>query len=110
MDVVRADVNAMGGRIRRPPRPKAAGTSFKLVLPLTTAVTQVVLMRCAASAVAVPSALIEIVRRLPSGQLQALYERGTHPAWRRRTAVLLAGLAAAQGAPVRHPGAPCRWW
>jgi len=78
MDVVRADVNAMGGRIETATA-EGRGTSFKLVLPLTTAVTQVVLMRCAGLTVAVPSALIEIVRRLPSGQLQALYERGTYP-------------------------------
>ena len=45
MDVVRADVNAMGGRIETATA-AGQGTSFKLVLPLTTAVTQVVMLRC----------------------------------------------------------------
>ena len=40
MDVVRADVNAMGGRIETATA-AGRGTSFRLVLPLTTAVTQV---------------------------------------------------------------------
>ena len=43
LDVVRAEVNAMGGRIETASSP-GQGTSFKLVLPLTTAVTQVVLL------------------------------------------------------------------
>ena len=45
MDVVRADVNAMGGRIETATA-AGRGTSFRLVLPLTTAVTQVVMLRC----------------------------------------------------------------
>ena len=45
MDVVRSDVNAMGGRIETATA-AGKGTSFKLVLPLTTAVTQVVMLRC----------------------------------------------------------------
>ena len=44
MDVVRAEVNALGGRIETATA-AGQGTSFKLVLPLTTAVTQVVMMR-----------------------------------------------------------------
>src|SRR5690606_20809638 len=44
MDVVRAEVNALGGRIETTTE-RGRGTSFKLVLPLTTAVTQVVMMR-----------------------------------------------------------------
>jgi chemosensory pili system protein ChpA (sensor histidine kinase/response regulator) len=43
--VVRAEVNAMGGRIETASTP-GQGTRFKLVLPLTTAVTQVVMLRC----------------------------------------------------------------
>jgi chemosensory pili system protein ChpA (sensor histidine kinase/response regulator) len=44
MDVVRSDVNAMGGRIETATA-AGQGTSFKLVLPLTTAVTKVVMVR-----------------------------------------------------------------
>ena len=44
MDVVRAEVHALGGRIETTTQP-GKGTNFKLVLPLTTAVTQVVMIR-----------------------------------------------------------------
>ena len=43
MDVVRSEVNALGGRIETATTP-GNGTSFRLVLPLTTAVTQVVML------------------------------------------------------------------
>ena len=62
MDVVRSEVVAMGGRIETATA-AGQGTSFKLILPLTTAVTQVVMLRCGESIVAVPSTLVEIVRR-----------------------------------------------
>ena len=75
MDVVRTDVNAMGGRIETASAP-GQGTSIRLVLPLTTAVTQVVMLRCGDRTVAVPSTLVEVVRRLPLPELAAAYQRG----------------------------------
>ncbi|MDO9284493.1 MAG: response regulator, partial [Aquabacterium sp.] len=75
MDVVRTDVNAMGGRIETASAP-GQGTSFRLVLPLTTAVTQVVMLRCGERAFAVPSTLIEIVRRIKLTDLAQAYETG----------------------------------
>ncbi len=75
MDVVRAEVNAVGGRIETATAP-GQGTSFKLVLPLTTAVTQVVMMRVAAATVAVPSTLIEIVRRATADEVDQAYQSG----------------------------------
>ncbi|HEY3634780.1 MAG TPA: response regulator, partial [Caldimonas sp.] len=75
MDVVRAEVIAMGGRIETATA-AGQGTSFKLVLPLTTAVTQVVRLRCAESMVAVPSTLVEIVRRATPGEVEAAYASG----------------------------------
>jgi chemosensory pili system protein ChpA (sensor histidine kinase/response regulator) len=72
MDVVRADVNAMGGRIETATA-AGRGTSFRLVLPLTTAVTQVVMMRCGELKVAVPSTLVEIVKRSPQSELETAY-------------------------------------
>ena len=66
MDVVRSEVNAMGGRIETATA-AGQGTRFKLVLPLTTAVTQVVMLRCGETTVAVPSTLVEIVRRADAG-------------------------------------------
>ncbi|MCG3190633.1 MAG: Sensor histidine kinase RcsC [Burkholderiaceae bacterium] len=72
MDVVRADVNAMGGRIETATA-VGRGTSFRLVLPLTTAVTQVVMLRCGELRVAVPSTLVEIVKRAPQAELETAY-------------------------------------
>ena len=75
LDVVRAEVNAMGGRIETSSE-AGRGTRLRLLLPLTTAVTQVVLLRCAATQVAVPSTLVELVRRVPSAELEAAYASG----------------------------------
>lgn len=77
MDVVRAEVNALGGRIETASA-AGQGTSFKLVLPLTTAVTQVVMLRCGAATIAVPATLIEIVRRSKAAEVQAAYARGVY--------------------------------
>ena len=76
MDVVRSDVIAMGGRIETATA-AGEGTSFKMILPLTTAVTQVVMLRCGESTVAVPSTLVEIVRRARPEEVDAAYASGT---------------------------------
>ncbi|WKB52044.1 Hpt domain-containing protein [Eleftheria terrae] len=77
MDVVRSDVNAMGGRIETATS-AGQGTSFKLVLPLTTAVTQIVMLRCGQLTVGVPSHLVEIVRRGSAEELGRCYESGSY--------------------------------
>ena len=77
MDVVRSEVNAMGGRIETATAP-GQGTGFTLVLPLTTAVTQVVMLRCGNSIVAVPATLIEIVRRLSADEIEQAYQTGSY--------------------------------
>jgi chemosensory pili system protein ChpA (sensor histidine kinase/response regulator) len=76
MDVVRNDVNALGGRIETASA-AGQGTNFKLVLPLTTAVTQVVMLRAGAVTVAVPATLIEIVRRVPVAEVAEATRRGS---------------------------------
>jgi len=75
LDVVRSEVGAMGGRIETASTP-GQGTSFRLLLPLTTAVTQVVMLRCGELRVAVPSTLIEVVRRVPSAEVERAYLDG----------------------------------
>ncbi len=75
MDVVRSEVNAIGGRVETATGANL-GTSFKLVLPLTTAVTQVVMLRCGDTTVAVPSTLIEIVRRTTPAEIDAAHASG----------------------------------
>ena len=77
MDVVRSDVVAMGGRIETATA-AGQGTSFKLILPLTTAVTQVVMLRCGDSTVAVPSTLVEIVRRATPAEIDNAYASGAY--------------------------------
>jgi len=77
LDVVRSDVAAMGGRIETSTA-AGKGTSFKLVLPLTTAVTQVVMLRCASATVAVPSTLVETVRRAAPAEVDEAYASGSY--------------------------------
>lgn len=75
MDVVRSDVLALGGRIETSTR-RGEGTRFTLVLPLTTAVTQVVMLRAGDMTVGVPSSLVELVRRVSADELAAAYASG----------------------------------
>ena len=77
MDVVRSEVNAMGGRIETATT-AGQGTSFTLVLPLTTAVTKVVMLRCGAINVAVPTHLIEMVRRARPQEVEQAYKQGSY--------------------------------
>jgi chemosensory pili system protein ChpA (sensor histidine kinase/response regulator) len=76
MDVVRNDVVALGGRVETATTP-GEGTSFKLVLPLTTAVTQVVMVRAGRFTVGVPSGVVERVRRLTGTELAEAYAKST---------------------------------
>jgi len=75
MDVVRAEVNSLGGRIETTTQP-GKGTNFKLVLPLTTAVTQVVMIRTGNLSIGVPANLVEIVRRATAKEVQQAYNTG----------------------------------
>lgn len=72
MDVVRSEVNSLGGRIETQTVP-SAGTTFKLVLPLTTAVTQVVILRMGEFTIGVPANIMETVLRVPAGLVQQAY-------------------------------------
>ena len=73
MDVVRSEVNALGGRIETSTE-KGKGTRFKLILPLTTAVTHVVMLRLGELVIGVPANVIEIVRRVPAAELELAYQ------------------------------------
>jgi chemosensory pili system protein ChpA (sensor histidine kinase/response regulator) len=70
MDVVRADVVGLGGRIETTTH-AGQGTRFRMVLPLTTAVTQVVMLRVGEFTFGVPAGLVEVVRRVSGAELSA---------------------------------------
>ena len=76
MDVVKSEINSVGGRIETT-SVAGKGTQFKLVLPLTTAVTQVVMLRSGALSIGVPSTVVEVVRRISAKDIQQAYNAGT---------------------------------
>ncbi len=75
MDVVRSNVVALGGRIETATQ-RGQGSSFKLVMPLTTAVTQVVMLRAGTLTLGVPSNVVEVVRRMNTADLNKAYASG----------------------------------
>ncbi|RZM00669.1 MAG: hybrid sensor histidine kinase/response regulator [Variovorax sp.] len=77
MDVVRTSVAALGGRIETDSTP-GQGTRFKLVLPLTTAVTHVVMLRAGDTTIGVPSNLVERVQRASADDLTVAYAERHH--------------------------------
>jgi len=77
MDVVMTELNALGGRVETQTA-IGKGTTFRLVLPLTTAVTQVVLLRMGDFSIGVPANLMETVLRVRAGDVLSAYERGNY--------------------------------
>ncbi len=75
MDVVRAEVTALGGRVEIDFTP-GKGSRFTIYLPLTLAVTQVVLIRAGSRVFAVPSAMVEQVRQIKVDELDKAYAAG----------------------------------
>jgi len=75
MDVVRAEINALGGRIETSTA-AGKGAAFRMVLPLTTAVTQVVMLRAGDLSIGVPANVVEIVRRTSLADLEEAYRTG----------------------------------
>jgi len=106
MDVVLTELHALGGRVETS-SVAGQGTRFRLILPLTTAVTQVVMLRMGALEIGVPSKLMETVLRVPLAAVQAAYASGSYALdgqdipffW---GGALLQGAGASQEAPGRN--------
>ncbi|HEX7635720.1 MAG TPA: Hpt domain-containing protein, partial [Noviherbaspirillum sp.] len=75
MDVVRSEAAALGGRVSTWSEP-GKGTHFTIHLPLTLAVTQVVLVSTGGRIYAVPSVLVEQVQQLKTNALASAYNEG----------------------------------
>jgi chemosensory pili system protein ChpA (sensor histidine kinase/response regulator) len=75
MDVVRSEAAALGGRVSTWSE-AGKGAHFMIHLPLTLAVTQVVLMTTGGKTFAVPSVLVEQVQQLKVHSLTAAYNDG----------------------------------
>ena len=75
MDVVRSEVNTLGGYVLTQSSP-GQGASFELRVPLTTALTQVVVLRYGDRKVAVPASLMLSVQRLPVETVEQAYVDG----------------------------------
>jgi chemosensory pili system protein ChpA (sensor histidine kinase/response regulator) len=75
MDVVRNELASFGGRVAIASEP-GRGTRFTLYLPLTLAVTQVVLATVGHRRYAIPAGMVEQVRRLKPAQIVEALTRG----------------------------------
>nr|WP_041296655.1 Hpt domain-containing protein [Janthinobacterium sp. Marseille] len=75
MDVVRSEAASLGGRVAIASE-AGKGANFTIHLPLTLAVTQVVLLSTGGKTYAIPSVLVEQVQQLKTGPLAAAYNEG----------------------------------
>ena len=75
LDMVRSEVISLGGRIKTS-TVAGKGTEFTMVLPLTTAVTQVVMVRAGSMSVGVPANVVEVVQSASAAELQQAYRSG----------------------------------
>lgn len=75
MDVVRSEAAALGGRVAIVSE-TGKGAHFTIHLPLTLAVTQVVVLTTGGKTYAIPSVLVEQVQQLKTNPLAAAYNDG----------------------------------
>ena len=75
MDIVRSEALALGGRVDTQSE-AGRGARFTIRLPLTLAVTQVVLLACGGKTYALPSILVEQVRQVKEAALAEAHAAG----------------------------------
>lgn len=75
LDVVKNEIAGIGGRVKLESE-TGKGTRFTIRLPLTLALTQVVLARAGGQTWALPASLIALVREFKVEQIQALHDSG----------------------------------
>lgn len=107
MDVVRAEINGLGGRIETSTE-AGKGAAFRMVLPLTTAVTQVVMLRAGKLAIGVPASVVEIVRRTPAADLEEAYRTGLYDDGTERIPFFWSGALLQASARSSEPGGKTR--
>ncbi|MFN4117449.1 Hpt domain-containing protein [Acidovorax sp.] len=107
MDVVRAEINALGGRIETSTE-TGKGAAFRMVLPLTTAVTQVVMLRAGELAIGVPANVVEIVRRTSAADLEEAYRTGTFDDGTEKLPFFWSGALLQASARSHEPGSKTR--
>ncbi len=76
MDIVKTEVSSLGGRIEISSRP-GQGTDFRLIIPLTLAVTKALLVRAGTKSYAIPSSMIEQVLDLKESALFRIRDAGS---------------------------------
>jgi chemosensory pili system protein ChpA (sensor histidine kinase/response regulator) len=75
LDVVKNEIAGIGGRVRLDTE-AGEGSRFTIRLPLTLALTQVVLARAGGQTYALPANLVALVRETRADQVHALHEAG----------------------------------
>lgn len=75
LDVVKNEIAGIGGRVRMESS-SGQGTRFTIRLPLTLALTQVVLARAGEQTWALPANLVTLVREVKAEQVHGMHEQG----------------------------------